>query len=111
MGLLQLIKRVLFGDAAHKKVPTPPLPQVDATRADADARTAIMVGAAAYGAAKSTGSLDAHSSQHFSPPAMAGAIAALNTLPPEQRTPEKARELGVQMGMWDAINNPPPPSA
>ncbi|HLP85719.1 MAG TPA: hypothetical protein VK157_15320 [Phycisphaerales bacterium] len=41
---------------------------------------------------------------------MAGAIAAMNTLPPEQRTPEKARELGVQMGMWDAINNPPPPA-
>jgi hypothetical protein len=111
MGLVQLLRRLLLGDASDNARATPHTPSQQHTTSSQSSTTpsAIKTGAAAYGAAKATGALDAHSSQHFSAPAMAGTIAAYNALPPEQRTPENARELGAQMGMWDAMNSPPPP--
>jgi hypothetical protein len=41
--------------------------------------------------------------------AIAGAVAAYNVLPADERTPENARDVGIAFGMMSAINSPPPP--
>ncbi|MFN6043764.1 MAG: hypothetical protein ACK5ZG_09440 [Phycisphaerae bacterium] len=70
---------------------------------------AKVVGAVAYGIAQSQQSRENSASSAASPAAMTAAVAAYNALPPDQQTPERARELGVTFGMWNAINNSPPP--
>ena len=75
----------------------------------ADMQQAAVVGVATSGAARATGVFDAQSSTLVNGSAMAGAVAAYNALPADQRTPENARDVGVAFGMMNAINPPPPP--
>jgi hypothetical protein len=75
----------------------------------ADMQQAAVVGVATSGAARATGVFDAQSSSHVNGSAIAGAVAAYNALPADQRTPESARDVGIAFGMMSAINSPPPP--
>lgn len=103
MGLWCALKRMLFGSAGSR--PAEPSRQ---TKTTVETQQAKVVGAVAYGIAQSQ-QRPSDQSAAVPPAAMTAAIAAYNALPPDQQTPERARELGVTFGMWNAINNSPPP--
>lgn len=102
MGLWCTLKRMLFGSAGSK----PAMPSRQ-TETSAQTQHATVVGAVAYGIAQSQ-QRPSDQSTAVPPAAMTAAVAAYPALPPDEQTPEHARELGVTFGMWNAINNPPP---
>jgi hypothetical protein len=106
MGLWCALKRMLFGSAGSQ-----PAAHSQQSSASADMHKARGVGAVAYGIAQSQQSGANSGSSAVSPAAMTAAVAAYNALPPDQQTPERARELGVGLGMWNALNNSPPPAS
>ncbi len=103
MGLWCALKRLLFGSAGSQ-----PAAHSHQSSASAEMQMAKVVGAVAYGIAQSQQSRENSASSAVSPAAMTAAIAAYNALPPHQQTPERARELGVTFGMWNAINDSHP---
>lgn len=103
MGLWCALNRTLFGSASSK--PAGPSRQTTAT---AETEQTRVVGAVAYGSAQSQ-QRPSDRSAPIPPAAMTAAVAAYNALPSDQQTPERARELGVTFGMWNAVNSSPPP--
>lgn len=104
MGLWCALKKLLFGSAGSRPAQPPRQPQ------SPEPHRAMVTGAVAYGIVQSQQSGKSGDPSAVAPAAMTAAVAAYSSLPPDQQTPERARELGVTFGMWNAINNSPPPA-